>query len=439
VAAIGAVGPVGEGERVQALDVLRGFALCGILLMNITVMGSSFLTFRPLGPIDWSNPDWTVWAIGELFVEGTQRGLFGMLFGAGVLIMTARAMAPDGPVAVADAYYRRSLLLMALGVVHFSLLLWPGEILFTYGLMAIFLFPLRRLGPKVLTAIALLAMAVNLTMGSLYLQGEAAAYRDGAAAEAKAERGAALTTAEKEKLEARREVIEGLAPSAEKLAEEAKARRGGYGELVAWSLSQWAKFVGGFGPFIALDSLAAMTLGMALFKWDVITGRRSLAFYLGMTTAAYVMGLSINAWEVWTAVTTNFSPLAWPSQATYDVGRILTTLGHVGLVMALVKADALGFVGRALANLGRLALTNYIGQTVITGVLFYGLGLWGRLSWLELWGVCAAVWVLQAILSGWWLKVFRMGPLEWLLRAAAYGRPAPLLRGTAAASEPATA
>jgi len=432
----GAAAPVREEARLKALDVLRGLAVCGILLLNMFVMGDTFLSMRPLTPFDAASPNWIVWIVSELFVEGTQRGLFGMLFGAGLLLMTLRADGQDKPGAF-GVWYRRAFLLMALGAVQFSVLLWPGEILFIYGVMALVLYPFRKLGPKLLLTLSAALTAVTILMAAMFSQEPLQVWQAGAPAAARAEAGQTLTPAEDKLLAARQAIVADARPTPQALQAETAARTGDYPTLVRWSLQQWVGLWAELGPVIGFDCLSAMFLGMALFKWRVLTGERSLGFYVAMAVIGYALGVGVNAWEVWTRVSLDFSPQSWPAEATYNLGRLLTAVGHIGLVLALFKADALGVVGRALQNLGRMALTNYVGQTLIYIGLFYGLGLYGRFNWAELWGIAAVVWVVQAILSGWWLKLFAMGPLEWLLRAGAYGRLPPLLRSRVPAQAPA--
>lgn len=427
--------PTAEGQRLFSLDVLRGFALCGILLMNITVMGATMLTFHPLSTPSWSSMDWRVFGLGEVLVEGTMRGMFSLLFGAGVLLITARGMRPDGPVEVADVHYRRAFLLMALGIVHFTLLLWPGEILFNYGLVSLVLFPLRRLPAKWLAGLAVATMATSIVLGSSFALSELKAYRATAALSAKETLGQSLSADEAKKVKAFREKeARGRMPDPVKLKAEAKERRGDYGDLVAWSASAWGRFVGKLGPLLFLDTFGFMCAGMALFKWRVLTGERSLGLYAGMAAVGYGLGVPINIWQLSSMISAHFSPEAWQAQITYDVPRLLVTLGHLGLILTLVKLNALGVVGRGLANMGRMALSNYLGQSVIAAVVFYGLGMWARLSWLEMYALAAAVWVFQGVASTFWLKAFTMGPLEWLLRAGAYGRFVEIRRGTAVAA-----
>ena len=100
--------------------------------------------------------------------------------------------------------------------------------------------------------------------------------------------------------------------------------------------------------------------------------------------------------------------------------------------MALWKARALFFVGDGLRAIGKMALTNYLGQSLIAAIIFYGLGWWNHLTWAELWLLCVPIWIAQAIFSVLWLKRFEYGPLEWVLRTNAYGKRPSMTRSPTA-------
>src|SRR5215217_1345799 len=134
-------------ERIAALDVIRGIAILFILYMNIPGMGGYELAIRDFRYPTWTTADfWSVYGVMTT-MTGTQRGLLELLFGAGIMIMARRAMTADGPVAVADLHYRRNLWLCVLGLFNAFVLMWWGDILLTYGIAAVFLFPFRRLKP----------------------------------------------------------------------------------------------------------------------------------------------------------------------------------------------------------------------------------------------------------------------------------------------------
>lgn len=411
------VAPVAASDRLQTLDLLRGVAVCGILLMNIMFMGGVHVG-RPAFPAILDSPDWIVWNIQSLGLEGTMRGLFTLLFGAGMLLMTKRP-----GIEAADVYFRRCLMLLAFGVVNVVVMLWPADALFIYGLAGAAIFVFRNASPRVLLTIAaVVLMAVSLKSGLDDRSHAAELHKGRVAAEAMA----AGQVLDEEQTEAgknwnkRMEARTSLSPRQEK---ELEQRRSGWTGVLSWSWATWTGlFLQNLLAELVLESISFMLVGMALFKLGVLTGERSWRTYAGMVGVGYAIGLSLNGWQVWSDWTHDFPPDVWITRATYQVDRLAMTVGHVGLILLAWKANMLGFVGTTLRAIGRLGLTNYLGQSALTSILFYGFGMVGRFGWAELWGVCVCIWIIQAIFSLLYLRAFAIGPFEWLLRSAAYGR-----------------
>lgn len=416
----GTAAPVTAAERIQALDLLRGFALCGILLMNVRFMGGP--PGKPLFPAVPTDPDWIVWSVQSVAFEGTMRGLFTLLFGAGMLLMMRR-QGSEGGIQAADVYFRRCLMLLGFGMMNVLVFLWPADALFIYGVSGAAIFVFRNLSWRRLLVVAAAILMVLTVKTGLEARAEGLeAHRGRVAAEAAAA-GRALSPQDAEAAETwtrRLERRTALSPRAEK---EIAQRRGGWASVLAWSWGTWTTlFLQSLLADLVLESVAFMMVGMALMKLGVLTGERSWRTYALMAGVGYAIGLSLNGWELWTDWTTDFAPDVWITDATYQIDRLAMTVGHVGLVLLLWKAGAWGVVGRALASMGRLGLTNYLGQSALTSIYFYGFGMVGRHGWAELWGVAVVVWIIQAVLSSLYLRVFSIGPAEWLLRSVAYGR-----------------
>lgn len=424
---------VSPNQRLESLDLLRGFALCGILLVNIMMMGGLWGQYHPELPPTLANPDWSAWIIQHLFVQGSMRGLFTLLFGAGMLLITLRGEDGRGTIQAADVYFRRCMALLALGVFNATVLLFPGDILYVYGLSGFLLFVFRAVRPRTLIALSA-ALLLLLTLESAVVGAyQAMEARRGAELASQVETGAALSVEDAEalKLHVRAQEAQTLTP--ETIVEETAARTGSVVGLLKWSVRTWLDYAASsYTITLVIESVAFMLLGMALFKLGVLGGARSLGFYLALAGGGYALGLAVNGAQAVMLWTSQFSSESWTAQTSYELGRCAMTLGHVGLLLSLWKVNALGFVGRALRNLGRMALTNYLAQSAIAGLLFYGLNLWGRLDWWGLWGVAAGIWVFQMAFSALWLRTFNMGPLEWALRWFAYGRPSPQRRAKAA-------
>lgn len=428
------IGPVKAGERLDALDVLRGFALCGILLMNIPAMGQTWLSGTPLGQPSASDPSWITWLVQKLFFEGSMRGLFTLLFGAGILFMTRKADTADGPVAVADVFYRRCLCLIGLGVANVVVLIWPGDILYLYGISGLFLFIFRRSRPWTLVALCLTLVTVQtaamVAMNFPRLQKVYAAEQvDKMVARPNHP---ALTKEQQEALRARAELIKKSQPEAKALAEESKARHGGWPRIVGWSYEAWSEWaLTAQGIFTGIfESVAFMMLGMAFFKWGVSTGARSLGFYAVMGGVSLVFAMALRGLSVWITWMFHGHPtfVTGLYQGTvYEFGRLPLTLFWLSAVAMAWKALPAA-VFAPLRALGKMALTNYLGQSLITSILFYGLHLYGALNWAQLWALAAAIWVAEAIFSLWWLGRYEMGPMEWLLRSVTYRSWQPLAR-----------
>jgi uncharacterized protein len=179
------------------------------------------------------------------------------------------------------------------------------------------------------------------------------------------------------------------------------------------------------------DAGGMMLIGMGLMKLGVLSGLRIRRFYVSMMAIGYAIGISVNSAEGWIFLQSHLQddpllePYAW---YTYDLARVPMTLGHVGLIVLLVQSGRLARLLAALAAVGRMALTNYIGQTVICSLLFYGFGfgLFARLSHSQVMLVMVGIWLVQIMFSVTWLQRFRYGPLEWLWRSLTYMRMQPM-------------
>jgi uncharacterized protein len=186
------------------------------------------------------------------------------------------------------------------------------------------------------------------------------------------------------------------------------------------------------GIFTLWRAGGLMVLGMALFKLKIFNAERSNRFYLIGAMAGFLigfplvlMGVASNQDARWDTIHVMFVSIHYNYW-----GSIFVSLGYVCLVMLFCKMDLGMWVKRSLQAVGQMALTNYLMQTIICTAVFYGygLGLYCRLSRLELVGVVALIWIGQMILSPIWLARFRFGPFEWLWRSLAYWQRQPMLR-----------
>ncbi len=404
-------GPTTAADRIASIDVLRGFALLGILVMNIrtfTMIEAAYFNPRAAGPIE--GLDHAVWWLGQLLVDTKFMSLFSMLFGAGVVLMYERRDAAG--LRSAGLHYRRMAGLLLIGLCH-AYALWYGDILVTYALCGLWLFLLRKRGPVLLITLGVLFLAVGSGLNLLF-----------------------GLTIDHWPAEAQREIHTMLSPTREMVDAELAMYRGGWLDQMEHR-APMSLFMQTYG--YAMWGLwrpgGMMLMGMGLMKLGVLNGKASRGVYLGLVAAGFAVGLPLVAWGL-AAYPADMRGTAeylyLGSQYNYWAS-VFVALGYVGVIMLACR----GGVGRwlsPLAAVGRTALTNYIGQTVICTMLFYGtlhnLGWFGNVSWAAQVGVVAGVWLLQLTASTLWLKRYRMGPLEALWRWGSYGKR-PALRAVA--------
>ncbi|MEE4452578.1 DUF418 domain-containing protein [Novosphingobium resinovorum] len=437
-------GPVRARARIDVIDLMRGIAILGILYMNIPFMGTNVSSWmHDIRRLSWTSTDQVTWAVIQIFWDGTQRGLFEFLFGAGVLIFTAKAMKPDDPVRVADLYCRRNLLLVLFGLIDIFLIGWVGDILLVYGLSALLLFTFRMAPPKVLMAMGLAfaaLMAVGWPGGDGvigYSERIERIHKVEALQKQRAE-GVKLSAEDTKTLQKWQEKIDAHdlskpPPKEDQAAIDAerKAREGGPHEYVMFAWFIWNKVFGdGNGTFFTvLEATAAMCLGMALFKWGVIQGERSMSFYVVLAITCYAVGCGLRAWDV--AQIYRFTPWPPPGMIFGEFARLTVTLGHVGLLNALMKTALGGTILTPFKAAGRTAFSIYILTSVVTLWFVFapwGLGLWGRFGWTGLVVAATVIDLGMLVLANVWLRFYLGGPLEWVWRSLTYGKRQPFVR-----------
>ncbi len=414
--------PVTRKVRIRSIDTLRGVALLGILLMNIIAFGLSYASyFNPIFDANLEGINLSTYIAMDIFVEGSMRGIFSMLFGAGFLLFITKPDADED--LVRGLYFRRTVLLILIGVFNAYILVWPGDILFTYGVAGLLLYVFRHYSAKKLALIsgvifALLAIMHTAShMGSRGLREEVLEIE---ALPASIE----LNEVQQQKLAEWDTFLDQQLFTPELVEQDLQIRKGGYIEtfqfLVPFNLIIQTVGLVASGLW---DALAMMLLGMAFMKWGIFNASRSMKFYLGMFVIGFGTGLPINYFEVNAFVSSGFE-IYWEAanRPTYDLGRLLVAIGYIGLIMMICKSGILHLLRSALASVGQMALTNYLSQSLICNAIFMGWGfnLLGELDRFEIYYVVLGVWLFQLIVSPIWLRYFRFGPAEWLWRSLTY-------------------
>lgn len=425
------VGPVSSQERFNSIDTVRGVALFGILLMNILGFGyaSGPQEFQVLGT---EGPNFWSWFIMNTYFEGTQRTLFSILFGAGVIILTSRAEARGGGIEVADIYYRRNLWLIAFGMVNAYLLLWDGDILFYYGVAALFLFPMRNMAPKhllLLGAAAMVIVSLEFQYDAWETRKEQAAYVE---AQVILDDGGELSEEQQEAWDGWDEAIKDSIYDAEKVAENIEKHTSGYATVFLHHMPHITEMHGNYMyRFIFLDVISMMLIGMALLKLGVLTLQRSTRFYWFLMLGGYAVGIPVSLWETNHIVANGFDLMSSVDvMPTYDIGRLGNATGHLGLLLLFVKSGWFMWLQERLAAVGRMALTNYLMHSVIAVIIFLapGFRLYGQFHRYELYYIVLAICVFQLLVSKPWLDRYRFGPMEWVWRSLTYLKKQPMRR-----------
>lgn len=420
--------PLEASERIQSLDVMRGIILFGILLMNINAFGLANSYNDPTVAGGFAGWNLYAWIATNMFFEGTMRGLFSLLFGVGMFIFLDRLTKRGAGIKAADIFFRRLTWLLIFGLIHGYLLLWTGEILYDYALMGFLVYSFRNMAPKKL----ILAASVLVLAGSVWN------YSDFRKSEKLAADVVLIDSYKTENIELTKELKESQTTwekmqedrSPEAIAEFNTSMQKGYFDVVAFLVPINFHFdiynPYRYGPW---DVLCMMLIGIAMFKWNIISAEKSFGFYAGLAAIGYLIGLSVNYYELRIVIDGQFSPVAIAkSNLTYDLGRISICMGHIGLIMIFCKSNFLVWLKSSLSAVGKMALTNYIMHSLICMVVFTGVGfgLFGKLQRYELLYVVFSIWIFQLILSPIWLTYFHYGPMEWLWRNLSYQKVHPI-------------
>lgn len=393
-------GPTPPSERIVSLDALRGFALLGILLINVRVFSMpETVLLNPTVYGDFTGANYAVWLTTHLVAELKFITLFSMLFGAGTMLFTATKRQKNQP--VLRLHYRRTLALIVIGLGH-AYLLWYGDILVAYGLCGLWLILARNWTPRTQALFGLFMVFVPSML----------------------EVSTGLTTGTEA-------ITAQWSPPMATLTEEVTTYQSGWLEQMDHRVpTALQRQTEGFLGVTLYRAGGSMLLGMALFQWGVLTEERSDRFYRRLALYGTVVGVPTILAGVWFIELNDWGPGAALFYRQFNYwGSLALSTAYIGLVIGYCRHHEDGILTRALAAVGRTAFTNYLLQTVLATTIFYGhgLGLFGQVSRVEGLGIVVVIWAIQIPLSVLWLRYFRFGPVEWVWRVLTYGRGQPLL------------
>lgn len=433
-ATVSLAAPVNQTERIGIMDALRGFAILGILLMNIpgfalpSAVGYDPSVLNEYGTINYWIYRWVV-----LFPEGTQRAIFSMLFGAGIILFTSRAEKKLTGVLPAEYFLRRQLWLLVFGLLDGWLLLWYGDILFDYACLGIIMYVFRKLSPKKLLIGAGVCFLLMMARENRDLYLEKAVITKG-------ERIAAMDTTKTKLTEEQKEQLTAMTDMKERSTKEKKVKRmeksirkttGSYAAVYEYRTAILENMLLRFVYFGVWDVLAFMFVGMAFFKTGVLLGQASAKVYGIMTIVGLGVGLSLSYIRMQPTVKYNFNWFEYQKHTyfeLYTLSRLFRSFGILGFLLLLYKSGWFKWLFALMRAPGQMAFTNYLTQSLICGIFFYGVGfgMYGKLQRVEVYAFVIAVWIVQIIWSHLWLRYFNFGPLEWLWRSLTYWKKQPM-------------
>jgi len=397
--------PVDPSARIMSLDVLRGFAVLGILIMNIqsySMIGAAYINPTAYGNLSGINK-W-VWVLSHVFANQKFMTVFSILFGAGIVLLTRR-MESKG-LNAAGVHYRRTFWLLVIALIH-AYAFWYGDILFVYSLCAFLVYLFRKVSPRKLCIAGLLVISVASLIyfffGWSIPQWPQEAYQNSLAS---------------------------WKPGLEAITQEIASYQGSWLEQMSHRVPS-SIFHETFLILIwyGWRVTGLMLIGMALYKWGILSAKRSKRFYAWTMILSFGIGLPIVIYGVVRDFAESWSlefSMFYGWQFNYW-GSLLVAFGYICAVMLFCLSGLSLRLSNILASVGRMAFTNYLMQTLICTTLFYGhgFGLFGRVERIGQILIVLCIWLFQLVFSTLWLRSFRFGPVEWLWRSLTYKKAQP--------------
>ncbi|MFS0575447.1 DUF418 domain-containing protein [Sporosarcina sp. 179-K 3D1 HS] len=382
--------PTALGERIEALDLMRGFALLGILIANMLFFHTPILYIDPHSwfstPSDVATYKWIA-----IFIQGSFYPIFAILFGYGLNMQYEKAVRNGSPFAPVLA--RRLTLLLVFGLIH-GLLIWAGDILMSYAVMGFLLILFVRIPVKWLLPIAFVLYV--LPMGGLL-----------------------VLIALMEKLGST--TMDGAFVNIHQVELSISAyAHGNFMDIMAQRFHDWLQVGVVSGIFLGFFMiLPLLLLGAVFSKWKVIERAGEMKRWLAVGAVLFI------AAGIWLKALPFTNGASATNQFTQEAfGGVILALGYIALFLLLSQIRLFRSIFRPVAKAGRMSLTTYITQSIVATLIFYayGLGLYGKVDLETGTWIALGIFVIQVIFAEVWLSKFRMGPLEWLWRRATYGK-----------------
>ena len=470
-----------DQTRIISLDVIKGIAVLLALLVSIYAWGglSDGLQNKLIGNArGWH---FRIFAVISLLLEGKMRALISLAFGAGMILFLVSPHEGLG-IRNGELLVRRNMWLMGFGLFNAFVFLWPQDILFHLGIMGLLLFPFPRMSTRGLMLAVVLLVLIGAGKNYWYFADDQKAYNKylvTQALEKKFSKDSAtrMNTKDSTLFNKRRPGVAGVADSTanSKIADSLAKKAGDtltwkekddkqswegtakkftydgkkdsanmksvqittYGKLWNYLLpqiksreSRWF-YKNGVWEFATM-----ILLGMFLFKTGFFNGRFSQKQYFMMIVMGIGLGLLCGWYRIYfhhAAVLdyTNYvKTRSIPHTILWPFERALIAFGIAAKVVWVIQTGMFKRITSMLADVGKLALTNYLLQSLFLSIFFYGYGMgyYGRLGQFRLYFLVAEICLVQVVFSVLWMRYFHTGPAEWLLRSLMYKRKIPFSR-----------
>ena len=400
--------PVEKTNRIQSIDLLRGIAILGILIMNIQSFAMPSAAYNnPLAFGDLTGLNKMTWILSHLFADQKFMSIFSILFGAGIILITEKKELLTG--SSLKLHYTRNLILLLIGLLH-AHLIWYGDILVAYALCSFLVYPFRKLSPKKLLITGLLILSIPSFLNGFFQF--------------------SLPYMPASELQ---DLRLDWAPTNELIEQEITAFTGSISSQIKIN-SQQALFLETFVFLIQFLWRAGglMLVGMALFRWGVLSAERSRSFYLKSAFYSLIIGFPIVIYGIYMNFTMNWDfqySMFTGSQFNYW-GSLFVAYGYISLIMVFAQSDNYYTIKKRLTSIGQMALTNYILHSFIGVLIFFGIGFgfFGKIDRSLQILIVGIIWIFQYLTSEKWLNSYSFGPLEWVWRSLTYGKKQPFLR-----------
>jgi len=394
---INSLQPTESPERIISLDLLRGFALLGILIMNIisfSHIGTGYINPTVGAGIEGYN-GW-IHGFSHLFADMRFMSIFSMLFGAGILIFSDNAIKKG--MTAWTYHYRRMLLLIVIGFIH-AYLIWMGDILVAYAICGSIAFLMRNLKTRTLFIVGGIFYVIPILLSFM-----------------------TYFFVPQEQLA---EIFKFWIPTQEEVNWEVMAYRGSYMDQMSPRIAGAIKLQTLIFLLEAMwRVLSMMLLGMILYRKGILSAQRDNAFYQKLLLIGLTAGLIISGTGLYRAYNLDWNGVWYMNVGHHYnyIASLLVAIAYIGLIMLWNKSNILNGLKSRLIAVGRLAFTNYILTSIICTFIFYGhgLGLFGTMDRLHQWGIITLVWGILLLISPIILKKYKRGPLEWVWRKLTY-------------------